>query len=91
MLFLVLNSLAVAVQILRAAQIDALVDGELELVVGEVRVAHNPRVRSHLVVKLGDGIPAFGSVSEVTHFKVKLIQQSMVNLQGYTLCCKFIW
>ena len=58
-----MNSLAVAVQILRAAQIDALVDGELELVVGEVRVAHDPRVGPHLVVKLGDRIPAFGSVS----------------------------
>ena len=82
---MLLNSLAVAVQILWPAQIDALVDGELQLVVGEVRVAHDPRVRSHLVVKLGDGIPAFGSVSEVTHFKVKLIEQSMVKLQGYTI------
>ena len=63
-----MNSLAVAVQILWPAQIYSLVDGELEFVVGEVRVAHDPRVGAHLVVKLGDCIPAFGSVSVESNF-----------------------
>ena len=63
---LVTHVLAVAVEILGTAQIDPLVDRELEFVVGEVRVADDPRVGSHLVVKLGNGIAALCSVSEET-------------------------
>ena len=54
--------LAVAVEILGPAQIDPLMNRELEFVVGEVRVADDPRVGADLVVELGHGISALGSV-----------------------------